>query len=201
MNIILASTSPYRRQLLSRLRLAFTCADPAVDESDLAGESPPDRACRLARQKAQAVSSAAGQSATIVIGADQVACLDDQILHKPGSIDGAVSQLRACSGKKIQFWTAVSVQCHATRAHFQQLVPCEVVLRALTSAETERYVALDDPLDCAGSFKWESLGITLFESMHTADPTALEGLPLIALCDLLRQVGVSLPLAAQARQH
>ena len=88
-----------------------------------------------------------------------------------------------------------------TRAHFQQLVPCEVVLRALTSAETERYVALDDPLDCAGSFKWESLGITLFESMHTADPTALEGLPLIALCDLLRQVGVSLPLAAQARQH
>ena len=201
MEIILASTSPYRRQLLSRLRLTFTCTDPAVDESPLADEPAADRACRLARQKAEAVSGAAGQSAAIVIGADQVACLGDQILHKPGSIGGAITQLSACSGKKIQFWTAVSVQCHATGAHFQQLVPCEVALRTLTSEEIERYVALDDPLDCAGSFKWESLGITLFESMHTADPTALEGLPLIALCNLLRQVGVSLPLAAQASQH
>ena len=201
MNIILASTSPYRRQLLSRLRLAFTCTDPAVDESPLTDELAADRACRLARQKAEAVSGAAGQSADIVIGADQVACLGDQILHKPGSIGGAIAQQSACSGKKIQFWTAVSVQCHATRAHFQQLVSCEVTLRTLTSEEIERYVALDKPLDCAGSFKWESLGITLFESMQTADPTALEGLPLIALCDLLRQVGVSLPLAAQASQH
>ena len=201
MDIILASTSPYRRQLLSRLRLAFTCADPRVDESPLAGESATDRACRLARQKAEAVSGATGRSADIVIGADQVACLGGQILHKPGSIGSAIAQLRACSGKKVQFWTAVSVHCDANRAHFQQLVPCEVAMRTLTAEEIERYVALDDPLDCAGSFKWESLGITLFESMHTADPTALEGLPLIALCDLLRQVGVSLPLAAQASQH
>ena len=197
MNLILASTSPYRRRLLERLRLPFTCIDPAVEESVRDGESPQGRARRLATEKASAVAEAL-QGEAIVIGSDQVACLDDQILHKPGTPEAAIKQLSASSGQTVNFWTAVSVWTSPGEAATQRVVPCEVKIRLLSTDEISRYVAVDQPLDCAGSFKWESLGITLFEAMRTDDPTALEGLPLIALSGILREMGVSLPLAAQS---
>ena len=200
MNLILASTSPYRRRLLERLCLPFTCMDPAIEESMREGESPSERASRLATEKASAVAKKVLGN-TIVIGSDQVACLGTQILHKPGTAEAAERQLAASSGQTVHFWTAVSVWASPGHAPTQRLVPCEVKMRVLSAAEISRYVALDQPLDCAGSFKWESLGITLFEAMRTEDPTALEGLPLIALSELLRQKGVSLPLAAQSTQH
>ena len=164
------------------------------------GESPPERASRLATEKAYAVAKRL-QGNAIVIGSDQVACLGTQILHKPGTAEAAELQLAASSGQTVHFWTAVSVWASPDQAPTQRVVPCEVKMRVLSAAEISRYVALDEPLDCAGSFKWESLGITLFEAMRTEDPTALEGLPLIALSELLRQTGVSLPLAAQSSQH
>ena len=200
MNLILASTSPYRRRLLERLRLPFTCIDPAVEESMRDGESPQARACRLATEKALSVAETLRDRA-IVIGSDQVACLGSEILHKPGTPEAAERQLAASSGQTVQFWTAVSVWANPDQAPTQRVVPCEVKMRALSAAEITRYVALDQPLDCAGSFKWESLGITLFEAIRTDDPTALEGLPLIALGELLREAGISLPLAAQSAQH
>ena len=200
MNLILASTSPYRRRLLERFRIPFTCIDPSVEESVRDGESPPKRAHRLATEKASAVAERL-QGEAIVIGSDQVACLDDQVLQKPGTPEAAVKQLRASSGQTVYFWTAVSVRTSPRKAATQRVVPCEVKIRVLSADEISRYVALDQPLDCAGSFKWESLGITLFEAMRTDDPTALEGLPLIALSEMLREIGVSLPLAAQLAQH
>ena len=200
MNLILASTSPYRRRLLERLRLRFDCIDPAVEESIRDGESAQVRACRLATAKALSVVETL-QGEAIVIGSDQVACLGTQILHKPGTPEAAEQQLAASSGQTVQFWTAVSLWTSPGETLTQRVVPCEVKMRALSTDEISRYVALDQPLDCAGSFKWESLGITLFEAMRTEDPTALEGLPLIALSELLREAGVSLPLAAQMPQH
>ena len=200
MNLILASTSPYRRRLLERLRLPFTCIDPAIEESMRDGESPRARACRLATEKALSVAETL-QGEAIVIGSDQVACLGTQILHKPGTPELAEQQLAASSGQTVQFWTAVSLWTSPGETLTQRVVPCEVKMRALSTDEISRYVALDQPLDCAGSFKWESLGITLFEAMRTDDPTALEGLPLIALSELLREAGVALPLAAQPAQH
>ena len=200
MNLILASTSPYRRRLLERLRLPFSCIDPAVEESIRDGESPQARACRLATEKALSVAETL-QGEAIVIGSDQVACLGAQILHKPGTPEVAEQQLAASSGQTVQFWTAVSLWTSPGETLTQRVVPCEVKMRPLSTDEISRYVALDQPLDCAGSFKWESLGITLFEAMQTDDPTALEGLPLIALSELLREAEVSLPLAAQPAQH
>ena len=200
MNLILASTSPYRRRLLERLRLPFTCIDPAAEESMREGETPSERACRLATEK---VSSAGEilQGEAIVIGSDQVACLRSQILHKPGTPEAAEQQLAASSGQTVRFWTAVSLWTSPARAPALRVVSCDVKMRALNADEISRYVALDQPLDCAGSFKWESLGITLFEAIRADDPTALEGLPLIALSELLREVGISLPLAAQSAQN
>lgn len=200
MNLILASTSPYRRRLLERLRLPFTCIDPEIEESLQDGESPRARACRLATEKALLAAETL-QDEAIVIGSDQVACLGSEILHKPGAPEAAIAQLTASSGQTVQFWTGVSLWTSPGEAPTQRVVPCEVKIRELNADEISRYVALDQPLDCAGSFKWESLGITLFEAMRTDDPTALEGLPLIALSELLREAGVSLPLAAQSAQH
>ena len=200
MSLILASTSPYRRRLLERLRLPFTCIDPAVDESIRDGESPTARACRLATEKVLSVAEPLRDGA-IVIASDQVACLGPQILRKPGTPEAATAQLAASSGQAVQFWTAVSLWTSPGEPPPQRVVPCEVKMRTLSADEISRYVALDQPLHCAGSFKWESLGITLFEAMRTDDPTALEGLPLIALSELLREAGVSLPLAAQSAQH
>jgi septum formation protein len=200
MNLILASTSPYRRRLLERLRLPFRCINPAIEESMREGESPSERASRLATDKASAAAKTL-QGNAIVIGSDQVACVGTQILHKPGTPEAAERQLAASSGQTVRFWTAVSVWTSPDQAPTRRVVPCEVKMRTLSAPEITRYVALDQPLDCAGSFKWESLGITLFEAIRTDDPTALEGLPLIALGELLREAGISLPLAAQSVQH
>ncbi|MEC8111964.1 MAG: nucleoside triphosphate pyrophosphatase [Pseudomonadota bacterium] len=199
MEIVLASTSPYRRNLMRRLGLPFHCVAPEVDEQVEAGEEPERRAIRLARLKAQSAASTRLSSPSLCIGSDQVACLGDRLLRKPRTDERAAEQLAAASGNLLKFWTGVYVVSDSG-VFWSRLVACEVQMRELSSDEIEHYIAIDRPLDCAGSFKWEALGISLFEFVRSPDPTALEGLPLIALCDLLRQAGVSLPSAAQARQ-
>ena len=192
MEIVLASTSPYRRNLMRRLGLPFQCVAPEVDEYVEAGEEPERRAIRLARLKAQSAASTRLGSPSLCIGSDQVAYLGDRLLRKPGTYERAAEQLAAASGNLLKFWTGVCVVSDSG-ALWSRLVACEVQMRELSSDEIEHYVAIDRPLDCAGSFKWEALGISLFEFVRSSDPTALEGLPLIALCDLLRQAGISLP--------
>jgi septum formation protein len=182
---------------MERLRVSFTTMEPNVDEKLLPDESAVQRASRLAQSKSEAASVADA----LVIGSDQVACLGNEILRKPGSAENAITQLMRCSDRTLVFWTAVSVRSTVTGHHKQRLVPSEVQMRSLTRQEAKHYVAADNPLDCAGSFKWESLGITLFQRIKTEDPTALEGLPLIALCDLLRSHGLDLPLSAQLTEH
>ena len=198
MQLFLASTSRYRQNLLKRLGLPFTCITPDVDEDIVAGETASARARRLAHLKAASVMSDQTGSLALVIGSDQVACLGDQILRKPGTADRAVAQLTQCSGKQIRFWTGLTLLSN-TGQHWHEMVHSDVTLRHLTQEEIKRYIELDRPLDCAGSFKWESLGISLFERLETEDPTALEGLPLIKLCGLLRAAGLSVPLASEAR--
>ena len=196
MQLILASTSRYRKNLLKRLGVPFTCITPDVDETIVAGESASARARRLAHLKAAFVLPDQIGPLTLVIGSDQVACLDDQILRKPGTADRAAAQLTQCSGKQIRFWTGLSL-LSSTGQHWHELVHSDVALRHLTAAEIKHYIELDHPVDCAGSFKWESLGISLFERLATEDPTALEGLPLIKLCGLLRAAGLSVPLSSE----
>ena len=198
MQLFLASTSRYRQNLLKRLGLPFTCITPDVDEAIVAGETASARARRLAHLKAASVMPDQTGSLALVIGSDQVACLGDQILRKPGTADRAVAQLTQCSGKQIRFWTGLTLLSN-TGQHWHEMVHSDVTLRHLTQEEIKRYIELDRPLDCAGSFKWESLGISLFERLETEDPTALEGLPLIKLCGLLRAAGLSVPLASEAR--
>ena len=187
--LVLASTSPYRRELLQRLRLPFECARPEVDETPLPGEEVVPMVRRLAAAKAEAVAQA--RPGDWVIGSDQAAELDGRILGKPGGRDAAVAQLAAMSGRVVRFHTAVSLYgpgqvlaaSDLTRVHF----------RPLQRAEIERYVDAEQPFDCAGSFKCEGLGISLFEAIESHDPTGLVGLPLIALCGLLRQAGFAVP--------
>jgi len=198
MQLILASTSRYRQNLLKRLSLPFICVTPDVDEAIVAGETASARASRLAYLKAASVMPDETGPFALVIGSDLVACLDDQILRKPGTADRAVAQLAQSSGKQIRFWTGLSLLSN-TGQHWHEMVHSDVALRHLTQEEIKRYIELDHPLDCAGSFKWESLGISLFERLETEDPTALEGLPLIKLCGLLRAAGLSVPLASEPR--
>ena len=189
--LILGSTSRYRANLLRRLGLNFTVRAPAVDEQELAGEPPSARALRLARAKADA--AAQGEHNVVVIGSDQVAELGGSILHKPGSIERAHAQLRASSGHTVAFHTAVCVRdMHSGQTH-THVDHTTVHFRDLQDAEIHRYLELEQPLDCAGSFKCEGLGITLFTRIETRDPTALIGLPLIALAQMLRDCGVELP--------
>jgi septum formation protein len=190
MRLVLASTSRYRRELLARLRLEFSVEQPETDETPSHGEAPADLAQRLALAKASAVASRL--PGAWVIGSDQVAELEGQAIGKPGDRDRAIAQLLAASGRAIDFHTAVCLLGpdgfrwgHADRTR--------VRFRALDRREVERYVDAESPLDCAGSFKSEALGIALFEAIETRDPTALVGLPLIALCAGLRQAGFSLP--------
>lgn len=187
--LILASTSAYRRELLGRLRLDFTTARPEVDEQALPGEAPGALACRLAAEKAAAV--AAHAPGAWVIGSDQVADLDGRAMGKPGTLDQARAQLGAMSGRVVRFHTAVSLAGPDRRLH--ALDATEVQLRPLTAVEIERYLAAEPALDCAGSFKCEGLGIGLFDAIRSEDPTALVGLPLIALARLLRQAGFAIP--------
>lgn len=192
--LVLGSTSPYRRELLARLRLPFDVASPEVDETPQAGESPRDLACRLALAKARAV--AVKFPAAVVIGSDQVADLDGQPLGKPGDHERAAAQLRLMRGKAVIFQTAVAVVCLESGFAEVALAPVRVQFRQLGDAEIESYLRAETPYDCAGSAKSEGLGIALLESIENDDPTALVGLPLIRTCRLLRAAGIN-PLTRQ----
>jgi len=189
--LILASTSVYRRQLLDRLALPYSVVSPATDEASLPNEMPDSLSERLARAKADAV--AALHPDAWVIGSDQVAERDGMTLGKPGDHAKAVAQLRAASGRTLRFHTAVCLRCVATDVALIHRDATQVVFRALDDASIERYLRAERPYDCAGSFKSEGLGIALFESIRSDDPTALIGLPLIALARMLREAGFSIP--------
>lgn len=188
--LILASTSRYRRELLGRLGLEFEVARPETDETPQPGEVPAALAARLAEAKAAAV--AAQRPAAWVIGSDQVAEFDGRPIGKPGGREGAIAQLAAMSGREVRFCTGLCVLRHGEPG-LSELDVTVVRFRALTTAEIERYVDAEQPFDCAGSFKSEGLGITLFEAIESRDPTALIGLPLIATARLLRRAGYALP--------
>jgi len=189
--LVLGSSSPYRRELLARLRQPFTTAAPQVDETPRAHETPRALALRLALAKAREVASRHPQA--IVIGSDQVADLAGQPLGKPGTHPRAVAQLRQMSGQTVVFQTALAVVCAATGFEQTDLAAVEVRFRALGDAEIERYLQAEQPYDCAGSAKSEGLGIALLEAIHSDDPTALVGLPLIRTARLLRAAGLQLP--------
>lgn len=192
MNLILASTSPFRRAILDNLRLDFTTARPEVDETPLAGEAPAALVERLAVAKACAVTA---QDTDFVIGSDQVAEIDGQILGKPLTVERAIAQLSLCSGREVLFHTGLCLR-HA--AQCKSLVePFRVQFRRLSDTEIRRYVAREMPLDSAGAFKMEGLGILLFSALHGRDPNALIGLPLIALFELFGQFGRNLLTDAQ----
>ncbi|QIL20999.1 Maf family nucleotide pyrophosphatase [Thermomonas sp. HDW16] len=189
--LVLASTSRYRRELLERLRLPFDVARPDVDETALPGESPRDLAIRLAEAKARAVASQQINDSW-ALGSDQVAEVEGHSLGKPGGCGAAIAQLRAMSGRVVRFHTALCL-AHADGRSFAGIDLTEVHFRVLTDDEIERYVDAEQPFDCAGSFKSEGLGISLFERIDNRDPTALIGLPMIATCELLRKAGFPLP--------
>ncbi len=185
--LVLASASPYRRALLSRLGLAFDCAPAELDERPAAGEPPVALARRLARAKAQAVA----RRNSIVIGSDQLAVLDTTLLGKPGNHQRARSQLRALSGRSVTFLTAVAVLTTDSGQWSEHLDKTRVTFRQLSEAEIEGYLAAEQPYDCAGAFKAEGLGIALFEEIVSHDPTALIGLPLIWLTHALIDAGLN----------
>ena len=187
-SLILASTSRYRHELLSRLRIPFDAVSPEVDETPVAGESPSELARRLALAKANAV--AARFPDALVIGSDQVADLHGQPLGKPGNHERAVTQLRNMRGQLVVFQTAVAVVCRNAGYSACELAAVRVLFRALSDAEIEAYLQAEQPYDCAGSAKSEGLGIALLESIDNDDPTALIGLPLIRTCRMIQAAGV-----------
>jgi septum formation protein len=187
--LILASTSRYRRELLERLRLPFDVVSPQVDETPLAGESPAALSERLALAKAQAVAGQHPQA--VVIGSDQVADLDGEPIGKPGDHDRATRQLKAMRGRTVVFHTALAVVRSTTGYVGTARVPVDVHFRAdLSDQQIESYLHAEQPYDCAGSAKAEGLGIALLDAIHSDDPTALIGLPLIRTCSLLRAAGL-----------
>lgn len=187
--IVLGSTSRYRHELLSRLRLPFDTASPDVDETPRPGETPAALAARLAMAKAREVANRYPDA--VVIGSDQVADLDGEPLGKPGTHERAVVQLQRMRGRTVVFQTAVAVVCIATGFEALDLAPVRVVFRDLDDAEIERYLRAEQPYDCAGSAKSEGLGIALLERIDNDDPSALVGLPLIRTCHMLRAAGVT----------
>jgi len=192
--LILGSTSRYRAELLQRLRLPFEAVAPRVDETPQPGEAPAALALRLALAKAHEV--AARYSAAVVIGSDQVADLDGQPIGKPGTHQRAVEQLQAMRGRSVVFQTAVAVVRADTGFAQARLAPVTVRFRALSDAEIEYYLRTEQPYDCAGSAKCETLGIALLDAIDSDDPTALIGLPLIRTSALLREAGLD-PLRAR----
>ncbi|QBE65348.1 Maf-like protein [Pseudoduganella lutea] len=187
-SLILASSSAYRRELLGRLRLPFTVDVPAIDETPLAGESPSATALRLAREKARAV--AARHSGSLVIGSDQVATLDDLQIGKPGTHAAALAQLQTMRGREVVFHTALCLWDGRTGTCQLEDIQTVVKFRDLPDAELDAYLRIEQPYDCAGSAKNEGLGIAILERIDSSDPTALTGLPLIALTGMLRAAGV-----------
>jgi septum formation protein len=189
--LILASTSPYRRELLARLRVPFTVQAPEVAEPLQPGEAPLQRAVRLAREKAAAV--AGRHPGAAVIGSDQVAVCGDEMLDKPGDAARAAGQLRRLSGAEAHFHTAVSVICQEQGFHDSFVDLTRVRFRPLSDGEIARYVELDQPLDCAAAFRSEALGSALLTGVISDDPTGLVGLPLIRLAASLRALGFQIP--------
>lgn len=185
--LILASSSAYRQELLRRLSLPFTCISPNIDESPLEQESPAQLCERLSRSKADAVSRK--HSTAIVIGSDQVACLGEDLMGKPGNRQNAITQLQNCSGRQVNFYSGLCLQLGDQQQFY--LAQTQVQFRKLTLEEINNYLSFEKPWDCAGSFKAEGLGICLFTAIKSEDPTALIGLPLIALCQMLRNWGVN----------
>lgn len=187
--LILASSSPYRRLLLEKLALPFQCASPQVDETPHPGETPRELAVRLAESKAKAL---AGEfPGHLIIGSDQVACIDGHTLGKPGGREAAIEQLLLASGKTASFLTALYLWHSGERRGLSDLDTTTVHFRPLGRQQIENYVDREKPYDCAGGFKSESLGIALFQRIDSDDPNALIGLPLIRLVSLLQQFGVS----------
>ncbi|NKE68960.1 septum formation inhibitor Maf [Ramlibacter sp. RBP-2] len=189
-SVVLGSTSPYRRELLSRLKLPFEVAAPDVDETALPGEAPAALARRLALAKARAVAARYPEAA--VIGSDQVADLDGEALGKPGSHDRAVAQLRRMRGRTVIFHTALAVVCAARGFEQADLAPVRVTFRSYDDDEIEAYLRSEQPYDCAGSARSEGLGIALLEAIDSDDPSALVGLPLIRTARMLRAAGVKI---------
>jgi septum formation protein len=189
--LILASTSRYRAGLLQRFGLPFEARNPAVNESERAGESPRARAFRLSEAKAEALATQFPEA--IVIGGDQVPATSTTILNKPGNEANCREQLKLLSGSTAEFYTACTIRCLETGVRLSHVDTTAVKLRPLSDAEIDRYIEREKPFDCAGGFKAEALGITLFERIDSEDPTAIVGLPLIWLAGALRAVGYSVP--------
>jgi septum formation protein len=190
--LILASSSPYRKELLARLRIPFDILAPDIDETPLPAESPEATAMRLAEQKAVAIANRAPQA--VVIGSDQVATLDGSQIGKPGTHENALAQLQLMRGREVVFHTALCLLDTRTGAQLPvqaQNVQTFVTFRDLPDAELDAYLRIEQPYDCAGSARNEGLGIALIESIRSTDPTALTGLPLIALTTMLRRAGFS----------
>jgi septum formation protein len=188
MDVILASSSPYRQRLLARLQIPFSCIAPEVDETRLPDEAPAAMAARLALAKARSVARAHPDA--LVIGSDQVAALGDTVMGKPGGHEIAFTQLRASAGREVRFLTGLAL--HRASSGFERfhVEPYSVYFRELSDKSINNYLQIEQPYDCAGSFKWEGLGIALFARMAGDDPTSLEGLPLIALTGLLAEAGL-----------
>lgn len=189
-NLILASTSPYRRELLSRLGLPFSVENPLTDETPIVGESPENMALRLSEAKARAIAEKFPDA--LIIGSDQVATVNTKIYGKPGNHENAKRQLQELSGKTVNFFTGICLFNARTGHADVRGVPTLVTFRQLNGEEIENYLRREPAYNCAGSAKSEGLGIALLSSMIGEDPNALVGLPLIALCDMLRQQGVSI---------
>ena len=187
--LVLASTSPYRRELLTRLGLPFEVANPQTDESPLANETPIDMALRLSEAKARAVAKQFPDA--LIIGSDQVAEMSGRVFGKPGTHARAVEQLQQLSGQTVNFFTGLCVLNSRTGEAEVRGVPTLVGFRELTDVEIENYLGREPAYNCAGSAKSEGLGIALLSRIHGDDPNALVGLPLIALCDLLRKHGMT----------
>ena len=189
--IVLASSSAYRKALLARIGLDCRVISPDIDENALQNEMPAATALRLAESKARRIAEC--EPAALIIGSDQVAVLDNELIGKPGSHAAAARQLEAMSGKTVVFHTALCLLNAATGVVQRANVPTTVRFRVLNSAQIERYLHQDQPYDCAGSAKIEALGIALVERVDSSDPTALIGLPLIALVNMLQQEGITIP--------
>ncbi|WP_019411273.1 Maf family protein [Pseudomonas psychrophila] len=189
--LLLASSSVYRRELLSRLRLTFSCSSPDIDESHRLGEPAHELVKRLSLEKAQALATS--HPAHLIIGSDQVAVLNDQIIGKPHTFDKARQQLLNASGASVTFLTGLTLLNSQNGQYQTDCVPFTVHMRTLTSEQIERYLHAEEPYDCAGSFKAEGLGVSLFQRTEGDDATSLVGLPLIRLVDMLLAQGVDIP--------
>lgn len=181
--IVLGSSSPFRKALLEKLDLSFDCDSPDIDETPLKNEHPKDMVVRLAKQKADAIATRHPQS--IIIASDQCATLDGKIIGKPGDHEAAVTQLTAASGRTVTFYTSLCVYNAATNQYQETVEPFYVYFRELTESQIENYLKKEEPYNCAGSFKSEGLGISLFERLEGNDPNTLIGLPLIQLIKML----------------